>query len=180
MQASLIIPVWKGESVIAACLEAALAHSGDRLLEIICVDNASPDQSAAIITQRFPHVRLISQPINLGFAGGVNAGLRAARGDVGVLLNQDCLVKAGWLDALLDALDAHPEFGIAGCTLFNADGSLNHAGAQLRTPIALGQHLLDRAGDEPRIVDYVTGAAMAIRRSTWDTIGFLDDGFYPA
>jgi hypothetical protein len=77
-------------------------------------------------------------------------------------------------------LNAHPEFGIAGCTLFNADGSLNHAGAQLRKPIALGQHFTDRGDDQPRAVDYVTGAAMAIRRSTWDTVGLFDDGFYPA
>jgi GT2 family glycosyltransferase len=180
MQASIIIPVWNGESVIADCLAAVFAHSGDRLLEVICVDNASPDHAAAIIAERFPQVRLISQPINLGFAGGVNAGLRAVNGDVGVLLNQDCVVQAGWLDALLDALNAHPEFGMAGCTLFNADGSINHAGAQLRKPIALGQHFTDRGSDQPRVVDYVTGAALAIRRSTWDTIGPFDDGFYPA
>ena len=180
MQASIIIPVWKGESVIADCLAAVFVQSGDRLLEVICVDNASPDHAAAIIVERFPQVRLISQPINLGFAGGVNAGLRAVNGDVGVLLNQDCIVQAGWLDALLDALNAHPEFGLAGCTLFNADGSINHAGAQLRRPIALGQHLTDRDGDQPHAVDYVTGAALAIRRSTWDTIGLFDNGFYPA
>jgi len=180
MQASIIIPVWKGAPIIANCLEAVYAHSGDYLLEVICVDNASPDNAARLIAERFSQVRLISQPINLGFAGGVNAGLRAARGDVGVLLNQDCVVQAGWLDALLDALNAHPEFGIAGCTIFNSDGSINHAGAQLRKPIALGQHLTDSGGDQPRAVDYVTGAAMAIRRSTWDKIGLFDDGFYPA
>lgn len=180
MYASLIIPVWKGATVIANCLEAVFAQSGDRLLEVICVDNASPDEAASIITQRFPQVRLISQPVNLGFAGGVNSGLQAARGEVGVLLNQDCIVQAGWLEALLDALAAHPEFGIAGCTILNADGTLNHAGAQLRRPLAQGEHLTDRGNDEPRAVDYVTGAAMAIRRATWETIGLFDDGFYPA
>jgi GT2 family glycosyltransferase len=180
MQASIIIPIWNGAPVIADCLAAIFAHSGDRLLEVICVDNASPDDAAVIIAERFPQARLIPQPVNLGFAGGVNAGLRAARGDVYVLLNQDCIVQAGWLDALLDALEAHPEFGIAGCTIFNADGSLNHAGAQLRKPSAVGLHLTERGDDQPRAVDYVTGAAMAIRRSTWDTIGPFDEGFYPA
>ena len=180
MPANIIIPVWKGTPVIVECLDAVFAHSGDRLLEVICVDNASPDDAARLIAERFPQARLIAQPVNLGFAGGVNAGLRAASGDVSVLLNQDCIVQAGWLDALLDALTAHPEFGIVGCTLFNADGSINHAGAQLRKPIALGQHFIDRGGDQPRAVDYVTGAAMAIRRTTWDTLGPFDDGFYPA
>jgi GT2 family glycosyltransferase len=179
-QASVIIPVWNGADVIADCLDAVYAHAGDRLGEVICVDNASPDSAAAIITGRFPQARLIAQAVNLGFAGGVNAGLRAAHGDVSVLLNQDCLAQAGWLDALLAALEAHPEFGIAGCTIFNADGSINHAGAQLRKPGALGQHLTERGDGQPRAVDYVTGAAMAIRRSTWDTVGPFDEGFYPA
>ena len=180
MQASIIIPIWNGAGVIAECLEAVYTRSGDVRLEVICVDNASPDDAAQLITDRFPSVRVLRQPVNLGFAGGVNAGLRAARSGVFVLLNQDCLVQAGWLDALLDALDAHPKFGIAGCTIFNADGSINHAGAQLRKPSALGQHLTERGDDQPRVVDYVTGAAMAIRRSTWDTIGPFDEGFYPA
>jgi GT2 family glycosyltransferase len=180
MQTSVIIPVWNGAPVIGECLEAVYAHSGGHLLEVICVDNASPDNAAQLIAARFPDVRLIRQPINLGFAGGVNAGMRAARGDEFVLLNQDCLVQPGWLGALLDALNAQPEFGIAGCTIFNADGSINHAGAQLRRSDALGIHFTDRPGDQPRPVDYVTGAAMAIRRRVWDTIGQLDDGFYPA
>lgn len=180
MQASVIIPVWNGEAVIEACLAALYAHSGDRLREVIGVDNASPDRSAAIIQERFPQTRLLRQPVNLGFAGGVNAGLRAGRGDVLILLNQDCIVQAGWLDALLDVLAVNPRLGIAGCTILNADGSINHAGAQLRRPIALGQHFTDRGGDEPRAVDYVTGAAMAIRRAAWDTVGPFDADFYPA
>jgi GT2 family glycosyltransferase len=180
MPASVIIPIWNGESVIVDCLAAVYANSGDQLREVIAVDNASPDRSAAIIQERFPQTRLLRQPVNLGFAGGVNVGLRAGRGDVLILLNQDCIVQPGWLDALLDVLAVNPRLGIAGCTILNADGSINHAGAQLRRPIALGQHFTDRGGDEPRAVDYVTGAAMAIRRAAWDTVGPFDADFYPA
>ncbi|NIV29072.1 MAG: glycosyltransferase, partial [Anaerolineae bacterium] len=82
MEASIVIPVWNGGSVVSDCLDAIYAHCGDELLEVICVDNASRDDSATLIADRFPQVRLIRQPVNLGFAGGVNAGIQMAQGDV--------------------------------------------------------------------------------------------------
>jgi len=180
MRVSIVVPVWNGASVVPDCLEAVYAHSGDELLEVVCVDNASYDESAALIADRYPHARLIWQPVNLGFAGGVNAGIDAAQGDVFVLLNQDCIVQPGWLAELLRALEVHSEFGIAGCTIVNSDGTLNHAGAFVRRPDAYGVHSTEIGDGEPRPVEYVTGAAMAIRRSTWDRIGRFDEGFYPA
>jgi GT2 family glycosyltransferase len=180
MKASLIIPVWNGAEVILECLRAVYAHSGECLLEVIAVDNASSDESAQLIRDHFPEVILLSQPVNLGFGGGVNAGITAAQGEVFILLNQDCLVQPGWLVAIEQALRDHPEAGIAGCTILNADGTLNHAGAFLQRPQAVGVHIADRVADAPQLVDYVTGAAMVIRRSTWDTIGRFDEGYYPA
>jgi GT2 family glycosyltransferase len=180
MQATIVIPVWNGVGVIDECLAAVYAHSGDQLLEVICVDNASADRSAALIAERYPHVRLIQQPVNLGFAGGVNAGLDAARGDVIILLNQDCLVQPDWLAALLAALIDYPEFGIAGCTVFNADDTLNHTGAYIRHPDAYGIHMTEIGDAQPRRVDYVTGAAFAIRRETWQAVGRFDESFFPA
>jgi GT2 family glycosyltransferase len=168
---------WCG--VVPGCLRALYARSASTY-EVIAVDNASPDESAQLIRDNFPQVTVLRQLINLGFAGGVNAGIDAAHGDLFILLNQDCLVQPGWLDAVVQALHDHPEAGVAGCTIFNADGSLNHAGAFIRRPEASGAHLTDRVADAPRPVDYVTGAAMVIRRSTWDTIGRFDEGFYPA
>lgn len=179
LQFSIVIPVWNGAEVIGQCLDAIYSHPDDRPHEVICVDNASRDESAQIIAARFPQVKLLRQPVNLGFAGGVNVGIRAAQGDVIVLLNQDCLPQRGWLSALSAALVAHPEFGIAGCTLYSSTGQLDHAGARLARPSALGEHLTDVSG-EPRSVEYVTGAAMVIRRSTFDSIGLFDEGYYPA
>ncbi len=180
MQASVVIPVWNGAPVVSTCLDALFTHSGDELLEVICVDNASRDESAALIAHHYPRARLIRQPVNLGFAGGVNAGIDAAQGDVFVLLNQDCVVQPGWLAALLRALETHPEFGIAGCTLFNPDGTLNHAGARISRPDAYGIHLTDMGDGQPRRADYVTGAVFAIRSQTWNEVGRFDEGYYPA
>ena len=96
-----------------------------------------------------------------------------------MLLNQDCVVEPGWLDALIEGLNTHPEFGIAGCTLLDVDGSVNHAGAVLELPFVVGRHQTVVPG-APQPVDYVTGAVFAIRRPAWERVGELDDGFYPA
>ena len=179
MNFSLVIPVWNGADVIAPCLNAIASHRNDQPFEIICVDNDSQDDSAAIIAAQFPTVQLLRQPVNLGFSGGINVGIRAAQGDAVVLLNQDCLPQAGWLTALSTAFEQHAEFGVAGCTIYFGDGQLDHAGAQMTRPSAFGEHLIEVTAG-PRVVDYVTGAAMAIRRSVFDTIGLFDEGFYPA
>lgn len=180
MKASILIPIWDGSNVLPDCLAAIEANAGGHLLETICVDNASQDGSADLVAERYGWVRLLRQPVNLGFAGGVNAGADAARGDVLVLLNQDCIVHPGWLDALVGALEQDPGLGIAGATILAPSGTVDHAGAEIRRPDASGVHLAETAGDRPLDVDYVTGAAMAIRRSAWETVGRFDEGFYPA
>jgi GT2 family glycosyltransferase len=183
MTVSVIVPVWQGQRVILGCLHALYANSSSQLSEVVCIDNASPDESAALIASHYPQVKLIEQPVNLGFAGGVNVGLAAASGDILVLLNQDCLVEAGWLPPLLDAFAAHPDYGILGSTIYNPDGSVNHTGAYIRRPDGYGVHetaVSSQNPDTPRPVEYVTGALFAIRRQVWQTVGPFDDAFYPA
>lgn len=179
MNVSIVIPLWQGADTILDCLNALTANTEGVPHEIICVDNASPDESGAIVQQNYEEVTVLRQPVNLGFAGGVNVGLRAAKGDVLVLLNQDCLVRPGWLEPLTETFERFPACGIAGCTILNADGTVNHAGARLERPGAYGIHLTEIA-DGPVEADYVTGAVFAIRRTTWAAIGALDEDFYPA
>lgn len=180
MLISIIIPLWNGASVILECLQAVYNHTGDVPFEVICVDNASSDESAVLVARHYPQARLIAEPVNLGFAGGVNAGIDAACGDIFVLLNQDCLVQPGWSEALVQAFARYPEFGVVGCVLLNADGSVNHAGAMIRLPDAYGVHLTEPIAEEPWSVEYVTGTMFAIRRSTWEKVGRFDEGYYPA
>ena len=176
---SIIVPVWNGASVLPECLRAVYDHSGPDLPEVIAVDNASTDGSADLIAQDFPAVNLIRQPFNLGFAGGVNAGIEAAGGDLFVLLNQDCIVEPGWLAALQAGLLSDPTAAIAGATIFDAGGALNHAGAVIQMPLAFSRHLTTIT-DRPQRMDCVTGAVFAIRRTAWVDLGALDDEFYPA
>lgn len=175
---SVIIPVWNGASVVGRCLDALLATAAPDPLDIVCVDNASTDGSARLIAERCPGVRLIREPVNLGFAGGVNAGLAVAEGGLLVLLNQDCIVRPGCLPVLRAAAAEAP--GIVGCTVYHADGSVDHRGARMSRPLAYGQHLTNPSTLQVQPVDYVTGAALAITRAAWESTGPLDDGFFPA
>lgn len=180
MRVSVVIPVWNGEGVIEDCLTALLQHSQPFLSEVICVDNASSDGSALKIGQRFPQVKVLQQSSNLGFAGGVNVGISAAIGELIILLNQDCIVQAQWLEQIASAMREHPQFAVAGCTILNADGSVNHSGAFLEKPRLFSIHQHEILSSQPYEVNYVTGAVFVMRRAIVEQIGLFDDGFYPA
>lgn len=116
---SVIIVTWNGRRFLDACLRAVTAqlHSED---EIIVVDNGSIDGTAVWLQHAWPTVRLVALPANLGFAGGVNAGLRVARGDLLLLLNNDAFVEPGCVPTLVEALMDHPCLGaVAGVLTFD-------------------------------------------------------------
>jgi len=184
MRVSVIIPAWNGRHYLPGCLNALLAQA-DQNVEIIVVDNASRDGSADFVAAQYPQVHMIRNPQNVGFAGACNIGIRAAAGDVIVLLNQDTLVEEGWVIALREAF-AETDAGIIGCKILSAvDRALLHAGGYvheiLGTPFHYGENNTEsHCIDSPREVQYVTGAAMAIRRRVIEQIGLLDERFFPA
>ncbi len=183
MKASVIIPVWNGREYLPGCLDALLAQDYPDF-EVVVVDNASADGSADLVAENYPQVRLIRNPQNLGFAGGCNMGLRAAQGDVLVLLNQDAIPQPGWLSYLVEAL-RDPRVGVVGCKLLYPDGeTIQHAGGWIEWPLGLAHHhgqgeKDNGQWDAPMEVDYVTGAAMAFRRDVFQKTGPLDEGFWP-
>jgi GT2 family glycosyltransferase len=183
MKASVIVLSWNGMDYLADCLDAVLSQDYPDL-EVIVVDNGSTDGSADFVEQHYPQVRLIRNARNLGFAAGNNVGLRAATGDVLVLLNQDTVVRPRWLQTLVTTLE-DPTIGIVGCKLLYPDGTIQHAGGRIvdargssrhigRGEMDAGQH--DAAQD----VDFVTGAALAVSREAFIRVGPLDEGFMPA
>lgn len=181
--ASIIIPTWNGIAYIEDCLDSLLAQDYPEF-EVIIVDNASSDGTPEWVAEHFPMVTLICNKRNLGFAGGVNAGLRAARGEVLMLFNQDAVAEPGWLWALVLGLLAAPDIGIAGCKILGIDGQIiQHAGGYLAMPQALPGHRglgqLDAGQyDQSMDVEYVSGAAVAVRRDVLETIGYLDENFF--
>ncbi len=183
---SIIIPVWNGRHLLPACLESLRAERlrDNSRPEIIAVDNGSADGSADWIIANEPEVRLLRHQYNLGFGGGCNRGLRAAQSELLILLNQDAQVYPGWLQALEETFE-NPRIGIAGCKIFYPDGkTLQHAGAWIEWPMGYGRHFghgeADAdAWDVAKPVEWVTGAAFAIRRATYVATGELDEEFWP-
>lgn len=181
-RASIIVVSWNGEAYLGECLDSLWTEVGPDD-EVIVVDNASTDGSVGLVRQRYPQVRLIQNDRNLGFAGGMNVGLRAAHGDLLLSVNQDVEVHQGWVEALLETL-ARPGVGIAGCKLFYPDGAIQHAGGIVHWPRAVVDHHGYRRPDDGqwdrlRPVDYVTGAAWGFRRAVVEQIGLLDEGYWP-
>ena len=181
---SLVVLNWNGRQLLEMCLPS-LANVDYPHCEIILVDNGSTDDSVTFVREHFPQVVIVANEENLGFSKGMNVGLRQAQGSVVVLVNNDVVVRPNWLRALVRPLTTDDTVGITGCKLLFPDGqTIQHAGAELTYPLAHSHHYgyqeTDEGQyDEPREVDYVTGAAMAIAHQVLDDVGLLDEGFAP-
>ncbi len=182
---SIILVTYNSAAHIPACCATLCTLAYDPSPEIVVVDNASQDASVALVRQHLPNALLLPQAVNHGFAGGVQIGVAASQGEYIVLLNPDTLVDAHWLDDLIATLDM-PGCGVAGSKILDLAGrTILHAGGQISQPELLASHRgygeMDRGQyEESRVVPFVTGASLALRRSLWDRLGGLDAGFFPA
>jgi hypothetical protein len=192
---SVVIVSWNTRELTLAALRSFLPAKPGRILEVVLVDNASSDGSADAVVAAFPDVRVIRNDSNLGFAGGVNVGLRAARHPLVLLLNPDTRVVGDALARLVDYAVAHPEAGIVGPRVLNEDGTLQSS--RFRFPSLWNQLLAatylyklfprsrvfnrERFGgavDEPAPVDAVSGCCFLVRRSLLDAVGVLDEAYF--
>jgi hypothetical protein len=182
-RASVIVLSLNGQEYIRGCLQS-LSESELRSLEIIVVNNGSTDATQEIVANEFPNVRLVNLPKNMGFAGGINEGLKRARGDVLIPLNDDTICTPGVVGRLVETLDESSDIGIVGCKILYPDKkTLQHAGGWIN-PNGKTHHFGYREVDEGqydqrRDVDYVTGCMFAIRRELLERIGMLDDRYFP-
>ncbi|MCG3139651.1 MAG: hypothetical protein HDKAJFGB_00545 [Anaerolineae bacterium] len=180
---SIIIPNWNGARLLPVCLRA-LARQTFRDFESVVVDNASADDSRALLARDFPDVRVLALDANYFFAGAVNRGIRGTASEIVVLLNNDTEAEATWLEELVSALDANPRAGMAATKLrlFDERTKLHSAGDFYRrdgTPgnrgvweIDAGQY--DDARAAPPLFG-VCGGACAYRRALLDDIGLFDE-----
>ena len=179
--------------LLHTCLESLIAELPGR---IIVVDNASSDGSAAMVQAEFPTVSLIANAHNPGYGTAVNQAINCSSATHILLLNSDTIVHAGALAMLRTHLERHPTAGVVGPRLLNLDGSLQPSCFHFQAPpyILLDQSNLGRLmrfvpfiserylpawrHDRPRVVPWVLGAAMAIRRTAFDAVGGFDEAFF--
>lgn len=148
---------------------------------MLVVDNASADGTATLLAERYPTVRVLKNPVNAGFAGGVALALTAVTTPVVVLLNNDAVVRSGWLAALLAGFG---EPSVAGVTsrLLLPDGRVNSAGGALTRngyghDVGFGEPDGPRF-DQPAEVAYGCGAALALRTDAVRDVGGVDPRFF--
>jgi len=180
---SVIIPNWNGAALLPSCLDA-LREQTLRDFEVILVDNASRDESCALVRERYPEVRLLEMPRNLGLTGGCNAGIGVARGELIALLNNDAEADPRWLEALAGALARHPEAGSAATKMLLHDRRdvINSAGDFYGRDGIPGNRGVwqpdDGSYDQEMWVFGACGGAVAYRRAMLDEIGLFDEDFF--
>jgi GT2 family glycosyltransferase len=180
--ASVIVPSLNGAHLLPACLDSLTAQSHPRV-EVIVADGASTDATSEVLGRQYPSMRLLTLRRNLGFAGNVNAGLRAARGEVLCLLNNDAQADPDWVAACVETLAQHPEIGSVASKVLYADGrTINTAGDLLcvdGTARQRGNGQSDApTWNEPLHVFGASGGAAAYRRAMLADVGLLDEQFF--
>jgi len=196
MDISVVIVGWNARNYLELCLESLAEAPPRRTMEIFVVDNASTDGSAEMIEARFPHVKLIKSPENLGFAKGNNVAIRQCQGRYIALVNPDVIVFPGCLDALADFLDRHPKVGNVGPRVLNPDRTLQSSCRRFptlwnnfcsatalaskfkRSRFFAGEHMFYFAHDRTLAVDVLVGCFSMIRRETFDAVGLLDEDLF--
>lgn len=182
MQIAVIILNWNAAADTIRCV-----HQFDGWQRIHpqlwVVDNASHDNSAADIARACPHVHLIRNASNLGFAGGTNCGLAAAlaAGDAPVLLlNNDALVDENALAQLVQTLTQDPSIGMVGPLLYHAEQRKQLIAAGSHSPVwrLHNQITTIPAGKQVYTVDYISGSVALVQAAALRATGLLDEDYF--
>jgi len=181
--AEIVIVSYNGRAFIGPCLESALAQDYPNFC-VTVLDNASTDDTAGFIRERFPRVRLIASRENLGFAAGNNRCFEESRADYVALLNQDAMARRDWLTELVRVAERDPRVAMVGSkmmmlrcpTILNSTGiSMNRIGFPVDRRI--GEKDLDPSPVPEEIFGACGGAAL-IRTATLREIGGFDELFF--
>ncbi len=193
---SVIIVSWNVRDLLQRALASVYASwDGRPGLEVVVVDNASHDDSVAMLRENFPNAHIIANTENRGFTGGNNQGIAAATGDFLLLLNPDTEIIDNALPHMVAYLQSQFDVGMVGPQLLNPDGSVQSSRRRFPTlpvlflestwleklaPRKLLRHYYaqEQPDDLVQDVDWITGAAMLTRRETVTQVGGMDEGFF--
>lgn len=181
---SVIIPTYGKAWLTLQCLKSIVRHPPHVPYEVLVVDDASGEADVELLG-RIPGLRLEKNPTNLRFLRSCNRAAELTRGTYLFFLNNDTLVKTGWLDTLLETFARFPNAGIVGSKLLFPNGTLQEAGGIIWND---GSGWNYGRTDDPakpqynyvRDADYISGCAIMIPKIIWDELGGFDDFFAPA
>jgi GT2 family glycosyltransferase len=154
--------------------------------EVIIVDNASKENSCPYIKKHYPWVKCLRSEENLGFAGGNNLGIRNAKGDYFMLINNDTEVDHGFLEPLVNAMIENPKIGMVGSKVrfFNKPDMIQFAGATPMTRFTATSHFIGfnqkdiGQYDEQKLTPFASGAAMMTNRKICQEVGLMASFFF--
>ncbi len=192
---SVCIVNWNGEHLLRDLLRSLETIGNGLRLEVIIADNASSDGSVELLRTEFPQVRLIANSDNLGFARGNNQAAALATGRFLFFLNNDTVVRPGAIERLVEYLEEHPDVSGVGPRLVGQDGNVQRSCRRTPTLKALlsrlslihwtGLFRSDFLAYRYRDFDYnstrpseqIAGAALLVRRETYEACGGWDECF---
>src|SRR6266849_8867400 len=196
MDLSIIFVNWNSTAFLRECLKSIYARPFSFSLEIVVVDNDSPDKGIHAIKQEFPDVRIIERKVNLGFAVANNLGYRNSSGEFLLFLNPDTEVLGGSIEDLMETVKTIPDAGIVGCKLLNTNGSIQSSCIQtfptilnqvldievlqLRWPACTLWNLapLFNKSTSPASVEVISGACMMVRREVFEKAGLFSEDYF--
>lgn len=186
---SILVLNWNGERVIRKSLNSIRRLTYPKK-EVIVIDNNSTDSSVEIIREDFPEFQLLQNSENLGFAAGMNEGIKRARGSLILLYNNDAISHPASLSILVNRILSDPSIGIVGGLIlfyepknvvWSSGGMFDLFTGTIWSE-GLGQsYLKDMACHKTgRDIDYLSGCVLLIRKEVFEKIGLLDKGFFMA
>ncbi|MBA3706066.1 MAG: glycosyltransferase family 2 protein [Bacteroidetes bacterium] len=190
MKVAVVILNWNGKKFLEIFLPSVIAYNSS-YAEIIIADNASTDDSVSFLRTKFPHIRIIQNNVNSGFAKGYNDALKEVKADYYVLLNSDVEVTPLWMDGIIKLMDS--DKSIAACQpkikAYDNKNYFEYAGAaggfidKYGYPFCRGR-ILERIEedrgqyDDLREVFWATGACLFVRAEYYHHIQGFDEDFF--
>jgi GT2 family glycosyltransferase len=193
---TLTIVLYNSASLLPECLQSIRSDVESGFADLIAVDNASPDESVAILSEALPDAAIVRSETNRGFAGGANLAWPKVGSRYWMLLNPDIVVPPGGLRTLVDWMDAHPRIAFASPDLVGSEGQPGTPGRALPSisltllEVSRLHRLIPRrargkllrgaywTGGDQLDAGWVPGAALIARREAIDEIGLMSESFF--